>query len=534
MNTWVEDGVIYKTRGPEVIAFIEKYCLNPKTEKPLKLDDDQKAFLNEFYLMYWDEDERQWFYVYKNALRGEPRGMGKSTLSAAAALFELSPLSGNKSPQVQLASATRGNTKYVFNPARAMIDLNPAFEREFRMFGNKNALWCDANNGYVEKLSGDGHGQFGGEPIFIVRDELHAWQTDTQILLSEALMTSLGKSLVNARCWTNSTAGSDKNTLLGKLYDQALKHPDLQQVNPGLKVLKDRENAFLFWWWEAPQDMAIDDPATWRICNRAERKDDRQLRTQFNDPNSTQDEFRRQYLNQWTKAEHAWFQVGVWRALATPGFEIPEGGRIQVAIDGGWSDDMTACVWGYATEEDEPIFLDARIWAYNEGHRALGAYTDWVPGGTMDMALVKDFILNGLAQRYTITEVVYDPKYFDQTAKEISRESGLNVPPFPRTGAVMQQATSDFYNGVMNKLITHNGNPQFAQHIEATQGKKLESGWLIEKLKQSKSHKIDACIAAVMAHSRAKADLTIRNQQFSTIFVRRTDEDGKKGALKSA
>jgi hypothetical protein len=56
-----------KTRGPEVVAFIEEFCLNPKTEELIVLDDDQKAFLDEFYLMYWDDLTRQWFYVYKNA-----------------------------------------------------------------------------------------------------------------------------------------------------------------------------------------------------------------------------------------------------------------------------------------------------------------------------------------------------------------------------------------------------------------------------------------------------------------------------------
>ncbi len=65
----------------------------------------------------------------------------------------------------------------------------------------------------------------------------------------------------------------------------------------------------------------------------------------------------------------------------------------------------------------------------------------------------------------------------------------------------MAKAWQALYQAVMEKRIVHDGDPDLASHVEAAAADKTERGWQVRKLK---SKKIDALVAAAMAHSRCR------------------------------
>jgi phage terminase large subunit-like protein len=490
-----------KTIGEHVIRFVEKFCVHTIGEKagqPLILEQWQKDFINEMYMCEWDGE--RWRYTYQTILLMVPRGAGKSTLAAALSLYALA---NGKTPRVLIAAATRENAKHVYDTARDMVHLNQKLADFVQ--ANKNLIWCQHNRGELRRLSGDGRGQFGHIPSFVVRDELHTWVTDKQVQLSEALQTALAKAH-NAQSLTVTTAGYDKHSILGELYDSSMKSELLENPQEGLYIVRDRDNRFLFWCFEAPRNAPPDDPETWHIAQPASWIDEDAIRAQLNDPSIGLDEFRRQWLNQWTAAKQSWLPLGLWQSLES-NTEIPDKARIQIGIDAALTKDTTAVSWAYQANADSPVVLRSHVWAANED----ASYDVFVPGGRIDLRLVREYIHDVLKPKYQVTEIVYDPRFFDTLAQELS-DDGFTVAPFLQQSQQMADALNQFYVAAHENKITHNGDPTLAAHIDATAGVQTERGWKLFKLRQSKH--IDATIASVMAFSRARADLKRRNQRY--------------------
>lgn len=492
---------IRRTRGEKVIDFIQRYCRHTIGEfsgQPLILEEWQRDFINDFYTEYWDEDRERWSYLYQSAVLGVPRGAGKSTLAAAICIAELAPMPwATDAPRILISAVTRENAMQVYGPAADMVLLSEGRDDlNDLMMANKNVIWCDENRGEIRRVSADGKAQFGHIPSLVVRDELHAWTADKHLQLSEALQTALAKRW-NSRSLSVTTAGHDKQTILGRLYDMAIKSEYIERPRPGAIVVRDLSKRFLMHWFAAPDDMDIESPETWHAAHPASWIEEDAVRAQLTDPSITQNEFRRQWLNQWTKASDAWFEVGVWEAGQSP-LDIPDGARVYLAVDGAWSDDCTALVWSWQQEDGAPVVERAHIWSTRDDLE--GQYHTYVPGGTMDMELVRTRI-HQLAKQYQVREIAFDPKFFNDTAKRLS-DDGFTMVDFPRSGAVYDIAVTEFYRLVRSGGIAHDGDEALASHVESTAAIQTEGAWKIFKLKQSR--KIDACVASIMSVGRTR------------------------------
>jgi phage terminase large subunit-like protein len=125
----------------------------------------------------------------------------------------------------------------------------------------------------------------------------------------------------------------------------------------------------------------------------------------------------------------------------------------------------------------------------------------------MQLELVENHIKD-LNKRYRVREVAYDPRFFERSA-EILERSGVTMVEFLQASAPMADAYQRFYQAANERRLTHDGDPIFAAHIEATAADKSERGWKVRKLKSS--HHIDACVAAVLAHARAQLNTNTNN-----------------------
>jgi phage terminase large subunit-like protein len=504
----------YLDFGTYVIDWVEACCqhtIGDKAGTPLLLDEWQKEFIHEMYTMI--RRGGVWQFVYQSILLMVPRGAGKSTLAAALALFALSTYSRQKGPRVLVAAATRDNAKHVYDPARDMVQQNIEFA-DMGIIANKNLIWCEKNNGELRRLSADGKGQFGHIPSFVVRDELHTWTTEKQVQLSEALMTALAKRR-GAMALTTTTAGYDKTTILGELYDDAMRSPLLEKPKPGLFVLRDPARRFLFWCFEAPAGAAIDDPETWRLAHPSSWIDEDAIRAQLADPSISTDEFQRQWLNRWTKSRAAWLPLGLWGTLTGPR-TIPDKGRIQIGVDASQTHDSTALSWAWA-EPGKPVVVRAVVWSAREG----APCTYFHEGGTIDLREVRDYIINVLKLRYRVTEVAYDPRFFDTIARDLS-DAGLKVVPVAQGSPAMKTAYNQFYIACRTSGIEHEDDKILADHVEGTAGRQTETGWVIDKLKNRDN---DACISTCLAYSRARAYLARKGKTYITTREEPHDEE---------
>ena len=68
----------------------------------------------------------------------------------------------------------------------------------------------------------------------------------------------------------------------------------------------------------------------------------------------------------------------------------------------------------------------------------------------------------------------------------------------PQNSAKMADAYQAFYAAAAEHRLRHTGDPELTAHVLGTAAERTDRGWKIRKLRQTQ--RIDACVAAVMAH----------------------------------
>ncbi|MGI8425541.1 MAG: terminase large subunit domain-containing protein [Actinomycetota bacterium] len=206
-----------------------------------------------------------------------------------------------------------------------------------------------------------------------------------------------------------------------------------------------------------------------------------------------ENDFRRFRLGQWTATEKAWFDAGVFDALAVEG-PIRDGSRAWLALDGSWSGDTTAVV-----ACDELFRLQVL------GHWAPPIMNDgkW----RVPMADVEQCIRDACA-RLDVEEIAFDPARWSRNMQALEDE-GLPVVEFPQTPQRMIPATTRFYDAVVDGGLSWTNDDKgkaLAAHVQAAEVREGDNGAMIKKPTFAPAaHNIDCAVAAVMAHFLATA-----------------------------
>ena len=130
-------------------------------------------------------------------------------------------------------------------------------------------------------ISSDGRLQHGRAPAAALIDELWAFDTAREEQTYTALSSALHKR-DDAYVLAISTAGYDKHTLLGRIYEAALGWPQVTTTKNGcLTIAKDTENGQLLWWYGAPESADVEDDKIWKAVNPASWIQMRDLRRQL-------------------------------------------------------------------------------------------------------------------------------------------------------------------------------------------------------------------------------------------------------------
>lgn len=479
--------------GPEVVEFFAGnlvFCEGEKKGDPFIADGFQRDIVDLVYEL--DEDGER---VWKLVVIGIPRGNGKSPLCSGIGCFELAYR--NDSPQIFGCAASRDQAGIVHRFAYEMSNQGPlkdyfSYPRAQQALG---PIRCESNGGVFKVLSADGLLQHGQNPSVVIEDELHAFTTGKQKELHFAMTSSLHKRKDSVMIII-TTAGDDKSSLLGQLYESLLKRCDLEYSDDRcLTVGRDYESRSLLIWYGAPDDADVKDPKIWRACNPAPWITDEALRlAAYGNPESV---FRRLYLNQWVLGKNAAFQPAAWDACEKPG-EIPRGATVCIGVDVGEKRDKSAVA--IASDDGGLIRLEATV---IESH---------VSGGMRTSLPLVEAELRRIMDEYDVRKIYFDAWQMRDEAARLESE-GMPMCEYPQNDAHMVPACMEFHDLVVTRGIVHDGDKALREHVLNAATKSCGSrGWRFAKplnaggTQMDITKKIDALIAATMAVAAYRED----------------------------
>jgi len=456
--------------------------------QPFLLRQDQKEFLFRWYEVCPQCD--QWHY--DEGVRGAATGDGKTTFIAAIALLEFAgpPQIAPISPIINIAAASYDQADELFAKAGQMVggrddEITEAPLCGFFAVYEKVIQFRDGRPGEIRRVAAVAGTNEGGIPHLFICDEVHEWGDvgSNKARVHTVISKSTKKRKTargSGRVLNLSTAGFDvDHSLLGAMYKR------------GLRVLKDPSLAprLMFDWQEAPKNLDYADPDQRAVAVRAASRAADVLwnvADRVNDwgkPSMPRHEWLRYYANQWVDvSEESWLKdhVAAWDACEGDA-GIPHRAEVVVAVDMALRRDSVAVLVA-SRQPGGRIAVRSKIWNPD--------------GGKIDHLAVVDYIRRDLADLYTITEVTYDPRFFEVPARMLEDE-GFNMVEFPQSPERMTPACGQALEAIVDGLVVHDGDPDLGAHVKAAVLRPNERGFTLSKGKSKR--KIDACIALVIA-----------------------------------
>ncbi|MFI6117468.1 terminase large subunit domain-containing protein [Kitasatospora sp. NPDC051164] len=462
--------------GEHVAEFIEAMCtitrdtFSGASGQPLTLRPWQRKLLGHVFARRQDGRRR-----HRVALVGEPRKNGKSGLAAGIALDGLFECAG---AEVYSCAGDRDQARIVFGDARRMVENSPDLAEACKVY--RDAIEVPASGSVYRCLSAEAFTKEGLSPTRVIFDELHVQPNDelfnVMALAAGARIDPLLFAITTAGVKTDSTG---QDSVCYRLFQYGQRIASGEEVDP----------AFFLAWWGAPDEADHRDQRVWRTANPA-----------FGDLIDPEDfeaavrrtpeaEFRTKRLNQWVSTAQAWLPAGAWDGC-TAGGPVEDGAEVCIGFDGSFNGDSTAITVVSCAEVPHVDVVAA--W-----ERPQEAGQDW----TVPILEVED-ALRQACRRWNVREIVCDPYRWGRTY-QVLEEEGLPVVEFPQSPARMIPATTRFYEAVMNRTLTHSGDPRLARHLANCVIRTDSRGSRLSKDAKHSPRKIDLAVSAVMALERA-------------------------------
>ena len=462
------------TQGHNVIRFLEEFLTlgGSYFGQPFEVLDFQREVINDIYRL--DDEGRR---AHRTYLLGLPRKNAKTTLAAALGVFHLIADDADKAPVAIAAAGDRQQARLVFDEVRRMIQANEDLASVCTVY--RNEVKCHRNGGTFRVVSADAGLQQGLNPSFVVIDEYHVHKTAE---LFDAL--TLG-SATRSQPLTLviSTAGFDLESPLGRLYRYGAKVTSGEIEDPSFGMT---------WWGPAEnEEYDLHDPEVWARFNPAWAHFMNQGEFESAHRRTAQAPFIRYRLNGWTKAENSWLPAGVFEGLASER-RLEPGEPVVLGFDGAWQSDSTALV---ACSVEEPRHIEIiGLWEKPDDQSAMGWRT---PVHEVYSTITDAF------EKFSVVELAADPWRFEQSLASLAEE-GYPVVEFP-TGSVqrMTQATQAMFDAVIDGRLSHSGDPALIRHFSNAVLREDARGARVTKDRRGSTRKIDAAVAAIIAHHRA-------------------------------
>lgn len=214
------------------------------------------------------------------------------------------------------------------------------------------------------------------------------------------------------------------------------------------------------------------------------------LIAEIRDPQTTEADARRYFLNQPSRRSTAWLGTGAWTRCGDEDRGLPADREpIVLAFDGSYDNDSTGLV---GCTLDGHLFV-LGVWEKPDRD------PDWVvPRDEVDWKVDESM------QRWQVLELTPDPNGWHREVADWENRYGDAVVRWnPRQIGTVSAACSEFYSAVVNQRLSHDGDAALQRHLSNATVKETPDGAYITKEGRKSPRKIDLAYAAVIAYSRA-------------------------------
>jgi phage terminase large subunit-like protein len=473
----VAEADLKRSRGNDIADFAEALCKITKDSIAGHAGEDlvfrpwQRELTKQLFAVKADGTFR-----HRIGLIGLPRKNGKSAWLSAVALESL--VLGAQGGEIYSCAAEKEQAKIVFNTAKEMVRLHPELSELLTVY--KDTIHNPKTGSVYRALSSDAFSKEGLNPTLVCFDELHA-QPNRELfdVMSLAMGARIEPMLVAITTAGVKSDNSGKDSICFSLYEYGKRIANGEVDDP----------TFFFAWWEANNDGDYRDVSAWREANPG--FDDIVAADDFASAilRTPEAEFKTKRLNIWTSTSDTWLPHGAWDVLSIPR-EIPDGTDVVLGFDGSFNGDCTAIV--AVSVEEVPHIMPVAVWEKPDE-----ADASW----QIPVLEVEDAI-RAAATRWQVLEIACDPYRWARTFQVLDDE-GLPVVTFPQTASRMTPATTRFFEAVINKTLTHDGDARLSRHIGNAQLRTDNRGSRLAKEAKGSKRRIDLAVSSVMALERA-------------------------------
>jgi phage terminase large subunit-like protein len=265
----------------------------------------------------------------------------------------------------------------------------------------------------------------------------------------------------------------------------------------------DDPSFFMAWYEPKKVDSDYRDPLVWAEANPGigDLSDPEDFESSI--LRTPEAEFKTKRLNMWVATQNTWLPEGAWNSLdvgPTSHTQAP----IILGLDGSFNNDSTAVI--ACSIEETP-----HIWVVGAWEKPAESGNEWsVPIFDVEEAIRK------ACKSFNVREIVCDPYRWARSMQAL-QEEGLPIVEFPQSPQRMVPATQRFYEAVMNKTLTHDGDVRLTRHMNNAVLKTDNRGQRLSKDARYSARKIDLAVAAVMAFDRAATPI-IQEEQIEPGF----------------
>lgn len=400
------------------------------------------------------------------------RANGKTGLASAIALFAL--LDPRRDPpEVLIVSSTEQTAGIVLDNCRRMVEAHP--ELASRVIAYKDKLTCPGSGGVLKTLPSSESALHGYAPTMLILDELHL--VDERVW--SACVTSAGKR-PDSKVLAISTPAATREAFMYRL----VQHGRIG-VDPTFRVIE----------FAADEGCDLDDERQWRKANPA-------IAAGFLDVEGIRSvrhttppgRFRQLRLGQWSDGEGTWVTWDEWARLADPERVVEEGARVVLGWDGSVRNDASVLMGATVPEEpDAPVHLfTIAMWTRDRTN------PEWVvPRDEVDD------VIRDTMRRYRVEALCADPYFWQAELQRWQAEYGCVVEWSTGVPKRMARATDKLFAAIKSEMLTHDGDETLALHVSNATTRSTPHGDILVKHSKNSDRKIDALIAACIAHDHA-------------------------------
>ncbi|WP_312084570.1 terminase TerL endonuclease subunit [Brevundimonas sp.] len=453
------------------------------------------------------------------------RKAGKSSWTAFIAIYCVT-CEGEVGPQVIIGASTGAQAAKVFEPARKMIEKNPALREAFGLKTWARSITCEANGGYIQTINAKGSTQDGHNPHLGILDELHAHANRA---LYDVIKSAFG-SRTNPLLWSITTAGFSTTGICYEVRTYATKvlegifeadhffgiiyTLDDAEVDADGTVLTPADDPYdPNVWIKANPNLGLTPKLSFMHAAAADAKASP----------AAEGNFKTKNLNVWLNSASAWLNMVRWRECADPSLDWSafEGLDCYIGLDLADKDDICAAVVA-AIDRDGRLIMKSLFWlpeaALNNPTHAQGSaaapYRLWVeqghlqltPGDWVDHNVIEDQ-LRDWVDRFSVRAIVGDQfAAFLQMASRLNAD--LATPDNPLAHVLSKNArnVTDPAKELEARVksgptrLAHDGNPVMDWMASNVVISRRTDGTILPKKATADSpNKIDGIDAAVNA-----------------------------------